>query len=97
VIFEALIQILAKSDILEHLLQLRSIVCTACLLQSSDHVGFCVIGSRRSIDESTSQHLGIEFLENVLVFDILEDGHLQSPSVNLAFDKKVKKAAVQCS
>jgi hypothetical protein len=60
----------------EHALELRRVLEAAGLLELRDHRRLRVVRARELLDEALGEHLGVELLEDVLVLDVLEDGHL---------------------
>jgi hypothetical protein len=47
-------------------------------LEFTDHGAFEILRGRGAVDEALGQVLGVERLEHVLVFNVLEDRHLNT-------------------
>ena len=61
----------------EHALQLVRVFETASFLQLGDHACLALIRRGYTVDETFRQFGGVESLEHVLIFDVLEQHHLQ--------------------
>jgi len=55
--------------------------CPTRHLQFGDHAGLSIIWCWHVLDKSFSQHLAVEFLEYVLVFNVLEHNHLRPKQI----------------
>jgi hypothetical protein len=75
-LLELSVRVLVDRNVLEHPLQFASVFETARILEFTNHRRFGILGGGSFTNESIRQHLGVELLENVLVFDVLEDRHL---------------------
>lgn len=60
----------------KHSLQLARVLKPGGLLELGDHTRLGLVRDRERVDEPLREHLGIELLEDILVLEVLEDGHL---------------------
>ncbi len=74
-VFVVGVEVFGDLDVLEHALQLVGVFEATGFFQFRYHARLGVIGCRAGVDEAFRQHLGIEFLEHVLVLDVFEDRH----------------------
>jgi hypothetical protein len=76
-LLERRVEVPVELHVLEHTLQLRGVLEPARILELADHRRFGVFRGGGVLDETRREHLGVELLEDVLVLDVLEDGHLR--------------------
>lgn len=81
-------EILAERHVGEHALELVGVLETAGLLQLGNHGCFGFIRGGDAVNETLRQLGGVEGLEDVLVFDVLEQNHLQESSCKQGGDGK---------
>ena len=59
----------------EHALKFVGILEATSLLELANHTGLGVVRRGVAVDKASGEHSRIEFLENILVLNVLENGH----------------------
>lgn len=75
--FELFVEIFAHTNILKHSLQFGCVFEAAGLFQFGDHACLGVIAGWHVLNEPFRKHFAVKFLEDILIFNILENNHLE--------------------